>query len=540
MATVIIDDCEIEIGDDERLNGIEVAERAGIEIPHYCWHPGLSVAGSCRMCLVEVGTRNAQTGEVSMLPKLTPACNTIVRDGTVLATNTEKAQHARAMVEEDLLLRHPIDCPICDKAGECRLQDYHYQYGRDERRADVRPFSSRRRDVGPTVTLFVDRCIMCTRCVRFTREISGTGELMVAARGAHEEIDVMPGFPLDNKLSGNVVDLCPVGALGDKDFLYQQRVWFMERHAGVCTGCAAGCSIWVEENQQRVYRIKPRDNPHVNRWWICNDGRYGYPHVHSDRRLTNPRRRDAHSTVELDWTRLAGELAGRLKEAGPLAAVLSPLLTVEEAYLLATLVRGLDPEATLALGPIPIVGQDETFANGFTISSEKCPNRRGVEAVLMHFAGLVLLFEQLPGELKRREVGGLWVSGGYRKDWFDEATVAQLDGLRLLVVQDLFSSSLCERATYQLPGAAFPERDGSYVNGAGHMQSVSWAIRPPLGVRTEGSLYWDLLGRKGLYDAETVLRELASEIPYFSAAAEGVSDTGIGLETPQTADTTSP
>ena len=147
------------------------------------------------------------------------------------------------MVEEDLLIDHPIDCPICDKAGECRLQDYHFEHGQNERRADIRPFTSRRREMGDTVTLFVDRCVMCSRCVRFTREITGTNELMVINRGSHEEIDVFPGYPLDNKLSGNVVDLCPVGALGDKDFLYQQRVWFMKRHDGVCTGCSTGCSI---------------------------------------------------------------------------------------------------------------------------------------------------------------------------------------------------------------------------------------------------------------------------------------------------------
>ena len=164
------------------------------------------------------------------------------------------------MVEEGLLLRHPIDCPICDKAGECLLQDYHFQHGQDARRADLHPFTSRRRDLGD-VTLFVDRCILCSRCVRFTAEISGTGELMVVGRGAEEEIDVVPGFPLHNNLSGNVVDLCPVGALADKDFLYQQRVWFLRRHAGVCTGCAVGCSIWIEENQDHIYRLKPRENP---------------------------------------------------------------------------------------------------------------------------------------------------------------------------------------------------------------------------------------------------------------------------------------
>jgi len=530
MPTIIIDEHEIEIPDGQRLNGIEAAKLAGVEIPHYCWHPGLSVAGSCRMCLVEVGTRDAKTGEISMMPKLVPACNTIVSDGTVLVTNSVKVQRARAMVEEALLLQHPIDCPICDKAGECSLQDYHFQYGRDERRADIRPLTSRRRDLGETITLFVDRCIRCGRCVRFAREISGTAELMFIHRGSHAEIDVVPGFPLANNLSGNVVDLCPVGALGDKDFLYRQRVWFLRRHPGVCAGCATGCSIWVEENQDRIYRLKPRENLDVNKWWICNEGRYGYPHVHSDRRLTRPRRRDGESAVDVDWTAVPGELRRRLEKAGRLAAVISPHLTVEEAYLLCSLVRRVDAEALLVLGPVPLVGEDERFPGGFTISAEKCPNRLGVEAVIAHFGGRVTRWDELLSELGRGEIRGVWVSGGYKRDWINEATAKRFDALELLVVQDLFASPLSQRATYELPGASFAERDGSYVNRADRLQTVAWAIRPPGGVRTEASLYWSLLGKPGLYDARAVLDEVAAEILYFNLAANEIPETGIDLK----------
>lgn len=533
MAIAIIDQQEIELPDGRRLNGMEAARLAGIEIPHYCWHPALSVAGSCRMCLVEQGSRDAQTGQITMLPKLVPACNTAVTDGTVLVTNSQKVQLARAMVEERLLLRHPVDCPICDKAGECLLQDYHFQYGQAERRADVRPFTSRRLDVGD-VTLFVDRCILCSRCVRFTREISGTAELMVTHRGAHEQIDVLGDFPLANKLSGNVVDLCPVGALGDKDFLYKHRVWFLRRHRGVCTGCATGCSIWVEESHDRVHRIKPRDNPTVNRWWICNDGRWGYPHVHDPRRLKCPKRRDGESIVDLDWAALPQELLGRLAAAGRLAAVVSPHLTVEEAFLLCKLVRRLDPQAALALGPVPAAGDDESFPNGFTISAEKCPNRRGVEAVIAHFTGQVTPLEELLKVLDKvldnGQIRGVWVSGGYQTDWIDATTARRFEPVELLVVQDLFPSPLSRRATYELPGAAFAEREGSYVNLADQLQTVPWAIRPPMGTRTEASLLWELLAVEGLYDARAVLDEIAREILYFSAAAGEVPETGIDLK----------
>ncbi len=535
MALVLIDGREIEIAEGERLNGIQAAERAGIRIPHYCWHPGLSVVGSCRMCLVEAGTRDAKTGRISMLPKLVPACNTPVRDGTVLVTNSEKVARARAMVEEDLLLRHPIDCPICDKAGECSLQDFHFQYGQSQRRADVRAFTSRRREVGDHVTLFVDRCVLCSRCVRFTREITGTSELMMVNRGAHEEIDVMPGFPLDNKLSGNVVDLCPVGALGDKDFLYRQRVWFLRKHAGVCTQCATGCSIWVEENQDRIHRIKPRENPHVNKWWICNDGRYGYPHVHSDRRLLAPWRRDGQTKTPVEWSTLVEDLPDRLRRAGRLAAVLSPFLSVEEAYMLGKVARRLDPRAMLAMGPIPTAGSDERFPNGFTIAAEKCPNRRGVEEVLAHFMRRIVSFDELLAELERGAIRGVWVSGGYQADWIDEPTARRFQGLETLVVQDLFPSPLAEAADYVLPGAAFAERAGSYVNRRDHLQSMRASIRPPSGVRSEASLLWELLARPGLYNARTMLSEAAAEILYFQVAGGPIPETGIPLKLNQLA-----
>ena len=536
MAIVHIDGREIELADHERLNGIQVAARAGVEIPHYCWHAGLSVVASCRMCLVETGTRNPQSGAVAMLPKLVPACQTPAMDGTVFVTNSDKVRQARAQVEEALLIDHPIDCPICDKAGECNLQDYHFAHGQKERRADIRPFTSRRRDMGDTVTLFVDRCVMCSRCVRFCREISGTGELMITNRGSHEEIDVLPGYPLANKLSGNVVDLCPVGALGDKDFLYKQRVWFMKQHPGVCTGCSTGCSILVEENQDRVWRLKPRENPHVNGWWMCDEGRYGFHHVHDDARQVGPRRKEGDVRVNVDWASLPADLTAKLSSAGRLAAVLSPHLTVEEAYLLAKFIRSLDPEAVLALGPVPIEGEDERFKNGFTIRAEKCPNRLGVEAVLWHFTGGCLSFDDFLAELGKGTIRAAWVSGGYKTAWNDAATAERFAGLDLLIVQDMFASPLWEQADYQLPGASFAEREGSYVNFAHRLQSVRWAVRPPTGAWVEGALYWRLLNMNGLYRARTVLDEVAAEIPSFAVAAEEIPAVGVDLRINQLAE----
>ncbi|MCA9212410.1 MAG: 2Fe-2S iron-sulfur cluster binding domain-containing protein [Planctomycetales bacterium] len=535
MATVIIDGNEIEIGDDERLNGIQAARRAGVDIPHYCWHQGLSVVASCRMCLVETGQRNPETGEVSMMPRVVPACQTPASDNSVFVTNSDKVKEARAMVEEDLLIRHPIDCPICDKAGECHLQDYHFEHGRAERRADIKPFTSRRRPMGDTVTLFVDRCVMCTRCVRFTREITGTSELMVVNRGANEEIDVFPGYPLNNKLSGNVVDLCPVGALGDTDFLYSQRVWFMKKHDHVCAGCSTGCSITVEENQDKIYRLKPRENEHINHWWMCDEGRYGFKHVHDSARLTEPRILGEEGYENIEWSEVPQFVERELRKAGRVAEIISPHLTVEEAFMLCSYIRQIDEQATLILGPIPTVGEDESFPNGFTIHAEKCPNLRGVEAVLNKFSPTLTTFDTFIEQFDLYSPNTVWVTGGYKSDWISAEAAQTLASKNTLIVQDIFSSPVWKLATVQLPGAAFAERQGSYVNCNDQLQSFDWAVRSPAGVMVEGQLYWRMLGRSGLYNAKSMLTEIAREIPYFSAASGGVPNLGVDLKINQLA-----
>jgi NADH-quinone oxidoreductase subunit G len=539
MPTVIVDGQEVEIGADEQLNCIEAARRAGKEIPHYCWHPGLSVVASCRMCLIETGQRDAATGKVSMVPKLVPGCQTPVKDGTVIVTESEKVKESRARVEEALLIDHPIDCPICDKAGECLLQDYHFEHGQPERRADIHAFTSRKRDVGPTISLFVDRCIMCTRCVRFTREVSGTGELMVTSRGAKEEIDVFPGFPLDNKLAGNVVDLCPVGALGDKDFLYQQRVWFLKREANVCGGCSAGCSIYTEHNQDTVYRLKPRENPHVNTWWICDEGRYGWHHLHDSARILEAGRRVAgmhagsgqatHAFQTLEWADVVTGLRTDLATAGRLTVAVSPMLTVEEAWMLCEVARSIDSNAFLALGYVPVAGDDETFPGGFTIRGEKCPNRKGVEEVLAAYGSGGKTWHDLLAHVAAGHADAAWITAGYPAAWIDDTAANSFAGLSCLVVQDLFDSPLTAHASWRLPATGFAERAGTWVNVAHHAQSFRQAIRPPAGVWPEGRLYWNMLGRRGLYDAAAIRRELAGRSAAFAAFGEDLPPTGVDL-----------
>jgi NADH-quinone oxidoreductase subunit G len=550
MPTVYVDDMPVEIG-TRRLNCIQAAELAGVLVPHYCYHPALTVVASCRMCLVEVG--ELKEGKVTITSKVFPGCQTPVKDGTVIVTgeyakrdhafpalpypdNYKPGQHAKkaqADTLEGLLLNHPLDCPVCDKAGECKLQDFSYQFGRsDSRMIDPKNTPPNKPQLSSKITLFTDRCIMCTRCVRFTREISGTAELMVTSRGHHEEIDVFPGRPLENKLAGNVVELCPVGALGSKDFLYTQRVWYLKERENVCSLCATGCSTYVDTNKDIVYRVRARHNPDAQGYFICDDGRHGYHFANSGERLVRPTVKDGDALRPAPWHELLPKLKADLSNAGSLTGVLSPFLTVEEAFLFATAFRELSPGARLVLGPVPVAGEDDSYPKDvhgnpvepvkFTIRAEKCPNRRGVEAVLKHFGGETTPFNGAGLS------GAAYFAGGY-----PDPKLLNLGGVAasLLVVQDIFPTSLSAAAKYVLPATSAYEKDGTFVNHAGLAQTFPRAVRPPQESRSELQIAYDLLGRRGLAQASAVRKEVAAAMPEFAAlAVEKPAPTGQRLE----------
>src|SRR5207302_7112273 len=314
MAVVYVNNHPVDIGND-KLNLIQAAMHGGVTIPYYCWHPALTVVASCRMCLVEVGERKPD-GTVAMQPKVVPACQTPAKDGTIVVTNSDKARTAQGQTLESLLLNHPLDCPVCDKAGECLLQDFSYNFGRSQSRMiDDKNTPPNKPHISDTITLFADRCIMCSRCVRFTREISGTAELQVINRGNHSEIDIFPGEPLNNKLAGNVVDLCPVGALCNKEFLYTQRVWFLKAQPSVCAGCSTGCSIHVDANKDIVYRLRPRENPQAQGWFMCDEGRFDYPYINSRERIRGPLCRSGDVLNATPWERVIPDLRNDFTEA---------------------------------------------------------------------------------------------------------------------------------------------------------------------------------------------------------------------------------
>jgi NADH-quinone oxidoreductase subunit G len=485
---------------------LQAALDQGVEVPHYCYHPGLSVVANCRICLGEVWAPNPRTGKLEAFPKLVPTCQQAASEGMVVYTDSPKAVANQKSVMEFLLINHPVDCPVCDQAGECHLQDYSYQYGRGQSRFTEAKNKQPKKDVGPNILLYSDRCIMCTRCVRFTREVTGTNELMVDGRGATEQIDIFPGMALNNELAGNVVDLCPVGALLDKDFLFQQRVWFLKKTPSIDGITASGDNISVEHNDGRVYRIKPRVNEAVNKWWITDEVRYGWKFVHSESRITMPAIKgkpafDALKPMEA-WREATAAVESAMKALTAskknLALLVSPMLSCEDAYHLARYALKVDPEAMLAIGPVPFLGEDKTFPGGFTIRAEKAPNARGVRRVLEALAGgkPVANAQGFESALASGKFAAAIVTGNYPSDWVTPSLLKALSGLTTVVAIDTLANAITAMASVVLPGAVWIEKSGSFENANSRLQAFEKAIDPIEHAKSEAQIALDLLGAR--------------------------------------------
>ena len=516
MPTITVDGKRVEAKDGQMI--LQACLDAGMELPHYCYHPGLSIVASCRICLAEV----------EGAPKMLPTCQTPVKEGMVVHTTSPKSVANQKQVMEYLLVNHPLDCPVCDQAGECYLQDYSYDYGRSGSRFEEDKGKKPKKIVGKNVLLYNDRCIMCTRCVRFTREVSGTSELMVNGRGSREEIDIFPGRPLDNNLSVNVVDLCPVGALLDRDFLFKQRVWMLKSTPSVSPADAGGENIYLQHNEGVVYRVKPRFNPDVNQWWVSDDTRYSFKPAFREDRVVDAHRPDPTNIPEPCGTWQAAETAdAKLREfGGGLFGVLSPMMSCEEAFLLGTYLRSIDADALLVVGPVPRTDEEvfrhyQSGEETFRIDGEKVPNRRGVERVLKMLGGSTAAWDEFAGRDAADFKAG-WVVGGYQDaDWLGVELPAVLDG-PFVVAQDYLPTLLARRADVFLPSAAWLEKAGVWENKDGRLQPFEPAVNPPAGAVAEGDVYTKLLGREGKFAAADVRRELAEQDDAFAdlAAAE--------------------
>ena len=473
---------QTEVVAPEGTTIIEAARSVGIEIPHFCYHPMLSGPANCRMCLVEIeGTE-----------KLCPSCATPVAEGMVVRTNTPRVGQSHRSVMEFYLTNHPLDCPVCDQAGECVLQDYSYGWGRPTSRFEETKVTQPVKDIGPDIVLHADRCIMCTRCVRFLREVTGTAELSVINRGVCNEIHAEAGHAVDNPLAGNIVDICPVGALCSKDFLLKCRVWWLHSTRSACPRCARACSVRIDVNDGRIRRIKPMENREVNGTWICDQGRFAFNQWRGAGRLDTPLVRQGGGFGHCEWDEALETVVRGLRQVmnrhgqGAIAIVGSPWATNEENSLLARLFASLG--ATVAsIWPAP--SEAGRKFPGFAISGEKAWNAAGARRAVGEVIGQVLPMDRLADEIEEGNVHAVYALGGAYRGANVPYEDLSLELLEFFVVQTCFMTDKGMRAHLILPGASPYEKTGTVRNEDGIEQEVNAALEPPGQARRD----WDIL-----------------------------------------------
>jgi len=529
-ATLIMDSVKLTIDGKEVTTTkgttvIQAAAEVGISIPHYCYHPKLSIAGNCRMCLVEI----------EKMPKLQIACNTQVAEGMAVLTQSPKVLAIRKAVMEFLLVNHPLDCPICDQAGECWLQDYYMQHNLQASRFEENKEPQRKRDVfGPNVVFDGERCIKCTRCVRFLQEVTHTNELAVIHRGDHSTISTFPGAVLDNPLSANVVDICPVGALTDRDFRFKVRVWYLQKTPSICPGCSTGCNISIETYQNRIARFKPRINEQVNSHWICDEGRYCFREFTAGERLTAPMIRAEGGLIPTTWERALEAVLSGLRSASPLAGILSGRSTNEEAYLFVKLIKKLSPEAELE---VCYQERNLTDAEKILMSPDRAPNFRGAREMGVAANGG---FDLQLGKLMAGSFAGAYILGEDLLGASGEPDKIRsaLTKLSFLVVQESRLTETAKLAHVVLPATHFGEKEGTYTNRRGRVQRINAAVIPPAGVLQDAEIFGRLLNAAGervgystpaaVFDAIAQDVVAYRELSYGAIGANGVDLGGEG------------
>jgi NADH-quinone oxidoreductase subunit G len=460
MPRITIDGKQLEA--DASSTIIQAAFKHGITIPHFCWHPRLSVAGNCRMCLVEV----------EKLPKLVIACSTQVSEGMVVRTNSERVINAQEAVMEFLLINHPLDCPICDEAGECKLQDYAYKYSVGVSRFEFDKVRKPKRvELGPHVVLDTERCIMCSRCVRFCDEIAKKPQLVFTQRADHVELTTFPGEKLDNPYSMNTIDICPVGALTSKEFRFKARVWEMSSTDTICQGCARGCNIkmWVRNNQ--ILRLTPRYNPQVNDYWMCDYGRTEtFGHVNAPDRISQPMVRKDEKLVAVAWDEAISRTALELKtfKKSEIAGVASAYATNEDNYVFVKLMEHLG--AKVASAP-PHIAQGSEDA--ILLRSDKTPNSAGAAEIDSGVTRRAGLDEILQG-IHQGTIKALYV---LQDDLAAYGRAADaLSKLDLLVVHATNENRTTKMADIVLSCSTYAERHGTIVNFEGQVQRLKPAV----------------------------------------------------------------
>jgi NADH-quinone oxidoreductase subunit G len=492
---------------------IKAAWKQGIEIPHYCWHPGLSAPANCRMCLVEIAPKpgarpvsldildwDAKAGQyhVRQKPKLQPACYTPAAEGMeVLGDTSDHVREARRDVQEFLLLNHPVDCPICDQSGECKLQDYWLEHGQYQKRMRDEPVHKPKGVVfGPTIVYDAERCVMCTRCIRFMSEVAKDPVLDMRERGNLNEITVAPGRQLDGHYTFMTEHVCPVGALTTKDFRFKARVWFLRTASAVCQGCATGCNAHLDYDPRynRAYRYRPRDNEKVNKFWMCDEGMLSYKEAHDGRLLEAKIRGISTSTSKaLELTKTL--FAQVPKES--IALVLSAQHSLEDNWALLELGRVL-----IGTKNVYMAGKADGYEDDILIHRDKNPNTKGVQEL----ASGVLPVDALPAEVAAGRITHIVALGG--------AASVDPEVLRPATIVTIASHDgpLAAAATVLLPASSWAEQSATYVNVQGMRQVSEKALEPQGASKPGWKQIADLAASLGYASSWTKVKQIRAQL----------------------------
>ncbi len=525
MPKITIDDREIEVKDGQTV--IEAALERGIDIPHYCYHPDLPVDGNCRMCLVEV----------EKMPKLTPSCTTICTEGMKVTTNNERVKMAVRGVLEFLLINHPVDCPVCDQAGECRLQDYYMVYGlhTSEIAMDMKVHKRKVVDLGEMVVLDQERCVLCSRCIRFFDHVTGTGEMQFFGRGDHTVIGTIGDRPLENPYSGNVVDICPVGALTSRDFRFKCRVWFLNSTDTVCGGCSTGCSVRLDHRDGNMFRIIPRRNVEVNKSWLCDEGRLSFHELENGERLARPMIKGQDGMqAPVRWEVALRAIDVNLKDcreafgADSILGFASASSTNEALFLfkeyLGKHLGASQLEFRLNNEDQKVTEKEDEILR----HTDKRPNSMGaikLDLLNRELGGIDGAIEAAKaGRLKAGVITYFNPLVRRQDDEQIEAKVAELiKALEYSVVFAAHKADWLADANVVLPVAAWSEDEGTYTNYQGRVQKVSRAISPKGDTLPLWEAFARLLETSGSKRLWLTTQEVFAEMTEIIPAYQGIA-----------------
>ncbi len=518
---------------------IEACEQAGSYVPRYCYHKKLSSPGNCRMCLIEMGfprlgpDRKPELGAggkpiINWIPRPQISCAQDVSEGMAVRTNSPLVKECQRGLMEFLLINHPLDCPICDQAGECRLQEFSVDFGNSKSRFLENKVKKPKNVVlGPRVTLDDERCILCSRCIRFCQEIAHDDVLGFVDRGSYTVLTAHPGKRLEDNYSLNTVDICPVGALTSTDFRFKMRVWFLKETKSICTSCATGCNTIIGTREDVIYRQTPRENDHVNSCWMCDYGRLNFKFLEAENRLLELQIRSNGKLVAADWPAAIAQAALQLKQvtANEIAIVASGRMTNEELWLTSQLAKSLGVQM------IDIVPRREP-GDDILLSEDRNPNTNGARLVLGSTSEPGAKLMAIAEAVKSGQIKALVMLK--ENTMHLGISVEQLAQLPVFIVMNILSNEATEKATVVLPACGFAEKHGSMINGKGRLQRLNRAVRPPGKARDDWDILRDLLqavgGGDSLSSIDDVFRRISETIPHFAGLTlSKIGDLGVHI-----------